>query len=94
MPLKKFGYFIMGDQQSFVPNPGGSAGDLCVGGNLVRLIPPILNSGSAGEFSTTIDLTNVPKVGVFQPGETWNFQAWHRDVNTSNFSTAVTITFE
>jgi hypothetical protein len=30
------------------------------------------------------------------PGETWYFQAWHRDANptlTSNFTDAVSITF-
>ena len=39
----------------------------------------------------------VPLHGAVQPGESWNFQCWHRDLNpnpTSNFSDAVTILFE
>jgi hypothetical protein len=31
------------------------------------------------------------------PGDTWSFQAWHRDVNpntTSNFSDTISVTFE
>ena len=31
------------------------------------------------------------------PGETWHFQAWHRDANptlTSNFTDAVAVTFQ
>jgi hypothetical protein len=31
------------------------------------------------------------------PGETWNFQAWYRDLNpgtTSNFTDGISITFQ
>ena len=35
-----------------------------------------------------------PPVAV-QPGDTWNFQAWYRDIgNTNNFTDAVAVTFE
>ena len=47
-----------------------------------------------------IDLGMLPQPSQFvaiQPGETWKFQAWHRDVNaagpTSNFTSGVEIDF-
>jgi hypothetical protein len=46
-----------------------------------------------------VDVTAVPQPTgntVVQPGETWNFQCWHRDTNpgaTSNFSPGYSVTF-
>ncbi len=45
-----------------------------------------------------MDLTAVPQptgnVAV-QPGDTWNFQAWYRDIgNTNNFTDAVSVLFQ
>ena len=35
-----------------------------------------------------------PPVAV-QPGETWNFQCWYRDLgNSNNFTDAVSVTFQ
>ena len=44
-----------------------------------------------------VDLNGIPSGSGFvavQPGETWNFQCWYRDGATSNFTDAVSITFE
>jgi hypothetical protein len=48
-----------------------------------------------------VDLTSVPLPPAFgyavQPGETWNWQLWYRDVvlnPTSNFTDAISITFQ
>ena len=102
MPPLVFGFFITSTTQGFVANPGGSAGNLCLGGSIGRYVGPgqIMNSGAQGSFSLAIDLTSVPQplgpVSV-QAGETWNWQTWFRDssmgVATSNFSDGVQIDF-
>lgn len=93
MPAGVFGYFVGGDQVSFVPNAGGSHGDLCLGGTVLRFDQPVLLSDPTGAFMTPLDLQNVPVVGQFAVGETWQFQSWFRDGSSSNFSNAVTVTF-
>jgi hypothetical protein len=95
LPTGKLGYFIAGPNQLFIPNPGGSQGNLCVGGPLKRLLPPPLNSRESGAISFSLDLSAVPQVGAILPGETWNFQSWFRDDgSTSNFTNAVELTFQ
>ena len=95
LPTFSFGFFLASQTQGNVPNPGGSEGVLCLGGAIGRFVGPgeIKNSGSGGEFSLTLDLTRIPSPTGFVtalPGETWNFQAWHRDsvggVAVSNFT--------
>ncbi len=98
LPAGTVGYFVAGNAQNFVPNPGGSQGNLCLSGTILRLVPPSLSTGAAGTLSVQIDVTNVGGQGVaFLPGDTWNFQCWHRDANpsvTSNFSKALFVNFE
>jgi len=95
LPPSSFGFFLASRTQGNVPNPGGSEGVLCLGGAIGRFVGPgeIKNSGPNGEFSLTLDLTQLPSPTGFVaaiPGETWNFQAWHRDsvggVAVSNFT--------
>jgi hypothetical protein len=84
-------------------NPGGSQGNLCLGGSIGRYVGPgqIQQSGSTGTVSLAIDLAQHPTptglVGVL-PGETWNFQCWYRDavggMATSNFSDGYEVTFQ
>ncbi|MEM1453311.1 MAG: hypothetical protein AAF957_11730 [Planctomycetota bacterium] len=103
LPTSAFGFFLTSMTQGFVANPGGSAGNLCLSGAIGRYVGPgqIQNTGSAGEFSLDIDLTTIPQptgsVAVLV-GETWNFQAWHRDSvggsATSNFTDGVSVDFE
>lgn len=101
LPPNQFGIFITSRMQGFVTGAGGTSnGNLCLSGNLGRFNAPgqILNTGSAGRFSLAIDLTAVPEGGSFASiiaGETWNFQAWHRDgVGLgSNFSDGFEISF-
>ena len=75
--------------------PPGSSGILCLAGNIGRFnaVSQIIQ-GPTGFID--VDLTSIPvnpTAGV-QPGETWNFQGWYRDVpNTSNFTGAVSVTF-
>jgi hypothetical protein len=97
-----FGFFLTSQAQGFTMNPGGSAGNLCLGGSIGRYVGPgqIKNTGGTGEISLTLDLTMTPTPTVLvsvQAGETWNFSAWHRDavggVATSNFTDGIEITF-
>ncbi|MEM1452257.1 MAG: hypothetical protein AAF957_07080 [Planctomycetota bacterium] len=102
LPTTTFGYFIVSRMQGFVANPGGSAGNLCLGGAIGRYLGPgqIQQSDATGTFSLPIDLTMIPQTNGFvavQPNETWRFQAWHRDASpagpTSNFTVGLEILF-
>jgi len=103
LPPNVFGFFLASRTQGFVANPGGSQGNLCLGGTIGRFVGPgeVMNAGPGGTFSLAIDLNAVPE-GVaavaVQPGETWNFAAWHRDVvagaQTSNFTDGVSVAFQ
>ena len=96
LPLNQFGYFITSQTPGFVPNPGGSQGNLCLGGTIGRFVQQVQNSGASGSFTIQVDLTAMPPPlqPVVQPGDTWNFQAWYRDVGgQNNFTNAVSVTF-
>jgi hypothetical protein len=95
LPLNAFGFFLTSRTQGFVANPGGSSGNLCISGGIGRFVGPgqIQNTGTTGEIGLAINLTAMPTpVGPVAAvaGETWNFQAWHRDAisgnPTSNFT--------
>jgi hypothetical protein len=102
LSLSSFGFFLTSRTQGFVMNPGGSAGNLCLAGAIGRYVGPgqIKNSGTSGAFELLLDLSATPTpTGLvqIQAGETWNFQAWHRDavggVATSNFTHGRSIGF-
>ena len=98
LPPNQFGFFLTSQTQGFITNPGGSQGNLCLGGNIGRYAQSAGNSGAAGTFHLTLDLLDMPTTGEKQviPGETWNFTTWFRDNNpgpTSNFTDAVSILF-
>ena len=97
----QWGYYLMSETKGFVPNPGGSDGNLCLGGKIIRFAAnpsQVIWSGPEGRSVYSPDLTDLPQRTIFQPGETWNFQLWFRDVVgtkfTSNFSDGVAITFD
>ncbi len=101
MPQDQFGYFLVSTLPGLLPTPGGSQGDLCMGGNLGRFntSSQIRNSGPTGGFQLEVDLVNLPvnPVQAAMAGETWHFQAWFRDQNphnTSNFTEGLAITFQ
>ena len=102
MPNNAFGFFLTSASVGFVANPGGSAGNLCLGGAIGRYVGPgqIKNSGMTGAFQLQLNLTQTPSpTGFVQvlAGQTRRFQAWHRDavggVATSNFSQGLEILF-
>ncbi|MEL6713344.1 MAG: hypothetical protein AAFP86_06195, partial [Planctomycetota bacterium] len=85
----------------FVPNVGGSSGSLCLSTNgFGRFNAEIGVSDATGRYAIPLDPTAIPQPTAFeaaQPGETWYFQTWFRDVEggvqTSNFSNGVAVQF-
>ena len=96
MATNEMGIFLCSETQGFVGGPGGSQGNLCVGGKIGRFASQMQPTGSAGAFSIPVDLTALPvwPNQAVLPGETWNFQAWFTDGSTSNFTDGLTITFQ
>jgi len=102
LPNNAFGYFLTSLTQANTPNPGGSLGVLCLGGNIGRYTGPgqIQNTGTAGEFDLQLNLNQIPTPTGFVPavvGQTRSFQAWHRDsvggAAVSNFTNGLAVTF-
>jgi hypothetical protein len=88
--------------QGLIPNPGGSSGNLCLGGSIGRYVGPgqIQNSGATGAIGLTLNLAQTPTPSGLvqvQAGDTWHFTAWYRDaiggVATSNFADGLSIAF-
>ncbi len=103
LPQNAFGFFLASATQGFSPNPGGSAGNLCLGGAIGRYVGAgqILNSGAAGSFALVLDLASTPQPTgpvAIVGGQTWNFQAWYRDAvggsATSNLTDGLSIGFQ
>ena len=98
MPNNQFGMFINSMNQGTL-NPPGSQGVLCLSGGIGRYNAFIKHTGTTGEFSLQLDLTQTPTPGgiiSILPGETWYFSTWFRDSNptpTSNFTNGVCISF-
>lgn len=96
LPQQATVFFLTSIAQALVAHPGGSAGNLCLGGAVGRYVgaSQVGNTGPAGRYGLRVDLTRHPQPsGLVQvtPGQTWNFQAWHRDAAfgggvTSNFT--------
>jgi len=91
----QFCMFLVSRDAGFIANPGGSAGDLCLGGGIGRYNALALHSGAYGELYKSIDWNTVPSPTVpvvAQAGETWRFQCWFREGVSSQFSDAVAVT--
>ncbi|MEZ6017827.1 MAG: hypothetical protein R3F49_22170 [Planctomycetota bacterium] len=103
LPTNAFAFSIASLDQAFVANPGGSTGNICVGGSVGRVVGgTILNTGATGTLTESVSLDSIPQpmgTVAIGSGETWNFQFWHRDVilglnlPTSNFTNGVRIWF-
>ncbi len=82
-------------------NPGGSLGNLRLSAPIGRFARPgeVGSSAAAGVFGISVDLGTLPSpTGTVSAaaGETWFFQAWHRDsvggAAVSNFTGARSVT--
>lgn len=94
-----FGFAVLGRAFGLTPHPGGSDGTLCLSGVVGRYTAVPGQADTAGRLSIRVDLDDLPAplAPAVLPGETWYFQVWHRDLNpgpTSNFTTALGVTFE
>lgn len=104
LPQQSFGFFLASRDTGYVAQPGNSLGVLCLGGSIGRFVGPgqLKNSGASGEFTLLVDTGAMPSPIGFVPvvsGDDWTFTAWFRDVAaggfaTSNFTDAVTVTFQ
>ncbi len=99
LPLNQFGFFICATGTSSLIPPG-SNGRLCLGGVLGRFsgAGQVQSSGSTGGFSLGINTAMLPTTPTqaVMPGQTWYFQAWHRDSvgAGSNFTRATAVLFD
>lgn len=100
LPIGQFGFYLASTTSGLVSGPGGSQGDLCLGGSIgsFNRAGEVQLSGSDGLFSLVLDLRDIPTPSgsvSATAGQTWNFQSWYRDRNpgaTSNFSSSVLVT--
>ncbi|QDV08157.1 hypothetical protein Poly30_36930 [Planctomycetes bacterium Poly30] len=88
-------YALLSRSAGFAANPGGSQGNLCLGGGIGRMVLSLFVAGAEGRGQVTIDLTAMREPTGYvaaMPGERWYFQAWYRDslsgTATSNFTAA------
>ena len=102
LPDGSFAFFLTSMAQGFVANPGGSQGNLCLSAPIGRYVGPgQIQQSMMGTITLPLDLTQTPTptgLVAIAAGETWNFQAWYRDVvgasATSNFTDGLSITFQ
>ena len=104
LPYEQFGYFLASQSVATPMTPIGAQGELCLGGPILRIHPSTAITSQTRMMAWEVDVNNVDSVGpgipgfdVIQAGQTWNFQAWHRDRNpgpTSNFSEMLSVTFQ
>ena len=102
LPVGAFGLFLTSAVQAFTKNPGGSDGNLCLGGSIGRYVGPgqITAADASGRNLLLLDLASTPQpTGTvsINVGETWSFQRWYRDINasgaTSNFTNGLEVVF-
>jgi hypothetical protein len=99
LPHQQFGYYLCSQASAVVPNPGGSMGILCLGGQIGRFTAQVASTGNTGHLAIDVNIAQLPiGAGVaIQPGDSWIFQLWYRDIapiSTSNFSDVITIGFQ
>ncbi len=92
LPVGQFAYFVMSETTG---SASVGSGVLCLGAPFFRFTDNVLNSGAAGAVTFSPDFLDLPQGQVFQSGETWYFQLWHRDMGgTSNLSNNLGFTWQ
>jgi hypothetical protein len=103
VPSGHVGFVLASQTQGLLVHPGGSMGNMCLGGNLARFNRPNeISLIIGGSFSLVLPLHDFPEHPNFgvtvMAGDSWNFQFWHRDmvdgISTSNFSNGLEILFQ
>jgi len=100
LPPNQFALLLTSQTTGFVANPGGSEGNLCLGGSIGRFNSLVSAADASGVVRMTLDLGVLPQPSVLvgaRPGETWTFQLWHRDIvggaPTSNYTQSRSVLF-
>lgn len=99
LPQNTFGLLLGAPTSGFIANPGGSQGNLCLGGAIGRYNSDITNSGASGSFTVALNLTSIPTpTGPTSAtaGMSRFWQVWFRDSNpgaTSNYTEAIRVRF-
>ena len=96
VPQGVSGMFLTALTQQQVPSFHGGQGTLCVGPPVIRFGGSLQNTGASNALGYVLDFGNLPGGSAFAPGQTWNFQAWFRDLNpaaTTNLSSGLALTF-
>ncbi|MFT7678135.1 MAG: hypothetical protein ACI8QC_002121 [Planctomycetota bacterium] len=99
LPVGQF-CLLLASQNSTAPFiPPTSQGNLCLTGSVLRFHAQSAAASGEGWFFADVDTTDMPSSppSSVMPGETWHFQTWYRDINpanTSNFTNALSITFQ
>ncbi|MEL6431340.1 MAG: hypothetical protein AAFU73_21835 [Planctomycetota bacterium] len=100
LPAGQFALLVGALAEGFTANPGGSDGNLCLGGGIGRFNALVAAADGIGRVSFPLDLSALPQPSFTvpaAPGDTWYFQAWHRDgtpsAPQSNFTEAIGVTF-
>jgi hypothetical protein len=102
LPGGAFTLFLDSETAANVPGAGGGQGTLCLGGSIGRFAGPgqIRRATQQGGAWLQLDLTALPQPTSnvqAMAGQTWRFQAWHRDANpgvTSNFTNGVSVVLQ
>lgn len=101
MPANTFCLPLCSMGNDVTPFAGGSQGDLCLSGGIGRFNSLVAATNSSGLINVPIDTTALPTPSAIvaaQPGDTWYFQLWFRDVDggmqTSNYTNGVSLGFE
>jgi len=93
--LVPFGFgFFLASRDLGSTTPPGSAGILCLTGNIGRYND--VNDmifGETGELAIDLDSIPTNPAAAVLAGETWHFQAWYRDGATSNFTNSLSVGF-
>jgi len=103
LPSGEFGFFLNGTASDLVIAPGGSQGNLCLGGSIGRYntASQVFAVDASGQGMLTLNLGATPTpLGPTQvlAGQTWYFQVWYRDTaagtGSSNFTSGLSIDFQ
>jgi len=100
LPQNTFGLLLGSNASGFIANPGGSQGNLCIGGAIGRYNANVSNSGGSGSFIINLNLPVTPTPSgpiAVTAGQTRFWQVWFRDTimgsATSNYTEAVRVNF-
>ena len=94
LPSGSVGYYLASMDQGFTANPGGSSGNLCLGGTIGRAMGDRVVSTGTGSVNLPMSLCLPFNLGgSIAAGDTWNFQLWFRDGTTSNTSDGISVLF-